>query len=100
MGNSDSIDLSLSNLYRSWYAFRKGKRASHEVLAFQYQLEQNLVHLQTSLVTGKYKHGGYSHFEVSDSKRRQIAVAPVRDRVVHRLLYDYLEPIWDKAFIY
>jgi RNA-directed DNA polymerase len=37
---------------------------------------------------------------VNDNKRRDIAVASVRDRVVHRLLYDYLVPIWDKTFIY
>lgn len=100
MGNSDSIDLSLSNLYRSWYAFRKGKRKSSEILSFEYSLEQNLLHLTTSLINGGYKHGDYAHFEISDSKKREIAVAPVRDRVVHRLLYDYFEPIWDKAFIY
>lgn len=100
MGNSDSIDLSLSNLYRSWYAFRKGKRKSSEILSFEYSLEQNLAHLQSSLVNLTYKHGAYAHFEVNDSKRREIAVAPVRDRVVHRLLYDYLEPRWDKAFIF
>jgi len=58
------------------------------------------MHLHTSLTNSNYKHGGYGRFEVSDSKRREIAVAPVRDRVVHRLIYDYLEPIWDKAFIY
>lgn len=100
MGNSDSIDINLSNLYRSWYAFRKGKRKSSEILSFEYSLEQNLVHLQSSLVNLTYKHGSYAHFEVNDSKRREIAVAPVRDRVVHRLLYDYLEPRWDKAFIF
>ena len=100
MGNSDSIDISLSNLYRSWYSFRKGKRASNEVVSFEYSLEHNLVHLYASLITGKYKHGSYTNFEVSDSKRRQIAVAPVRDRVVHRLLYDYLVPVWDKTFIF
>lgn len=58
------------------------------------------MHLHTSLIKGSYKHGGYGYFEVSDSKRREVAVAPVRDRIVHRLIYDYLEPIWDKAFIY
>ncbi len=67
---------------------------------FEYSLEQNLQHLQTSLVKGKYIHGGYITFEVSDSKRRQVAVAAVRDRIVHRLLYDYLVPVWDKTFIF
>ena len=37
---------------------------------------------------------------VNDNKRRDIAVASVRDRVIHRLLYDYLVPIWDQTFIY
>ncbi len=37
---------------------------------------------------------------VNDNKRRDIAVASVRDRVVHRLLYDYLVSIWNKTFIY
>ncbi len=58
------------------------------------------MHLHTSFIKGSYKHGGYGYFEVSDSKRREVAVAPVRDRVVHRLIYDYLEPIWDRVFIY
>jgi RNA-directed DNA polymerase len=100
MGNSDSIDISLSSLYRSWYAFRRGKRASSEVIAYEYSLEQNLMHLHTSLVTGKYNHGSYNYFEVNDSKRRDIAVAAVQDRIIHRLLYDYLVPQWDKAFIF
>lgn len=37
---------------------------------------------------------------VYDNKPRQISVATVQDRVVHRLLYDYLVSIWDKTFIY
>lgn len=100
MGNSDSIDFSLSNLYRSWYAFRRGKRASSEIIGFQYSLESNIDQLHHLLVNKAYKHGAYAHFIVQDSKRREIAVAPVRDRVVHRLIYDYLIPTWDKAFIF
>jgi len=35
---------------------------------------------------------------VSDSKRRVISVAPIRDRIVHRLLYDHLVESYDKTF--
>ena len=35
-----------------------------------------------------------------DNKRRQISVAPIRDRVVHRLIYDYLVHLYDRTFIY
>lgn len=47
-----------------------------------------------------YQHGMYAQFTVHDSKKREIAVAPVRDRVVHRLVYDFLVPHWDGHFIY
>src|SRR3989338_10397084 len=35
-----------------------------------------------------------------ENKRRQLAVATIRDRVIHRLIYEYLTPIYDKTFIY
>ena len=47
-----------------------------------------------------YTHGNYEFFIVYDPKQREIAVASIRDRVVHRLVYDYLVPIWDKSFCY
>jgi len=56
--------------------------------------------LHFNLNSGRYKHGGYKKFIVTDNKRRQISVASVRDRVVHRLLYEYLNKIYDKTFIY
>jgi len=37
---------------------------------------------------------------VNDTKRREIAVASIRDRFVHRLLYEYLVQIYDQTFIY
>ena len=54
--------------------------------------------LCADLNTGRYRHGGYDHKIVNEKKRRDIAVAGVRDRVVHRLFYDYLVPIVDRRF--
>lgn len=67
---------------------------------FQYHLEDRLYELHQDLNNGKYKHGTYRTFIVCDNKRREISVSPIRDRIVHRMLYDYLVPIWDKTFIY
>ena len=91
--------MSLENIWRSWFEFRKGKRVGDEIHAFQYYLEKNLYELFQDLNNGRYRHGGYRKFVVCDNKRREISVASVRDRVVHRLLYDYLEKIYDKTFI-
>ncbi|MEK7524642.1 MAG: hypothetical protein AAB588_06490 [Patescibacteria group bacterium] len=99
MGN-DSMDLGLENIWHSWFAFRKGKRGTNELHEFQYYLESNLFELYKDLNEGKYRHGGYKKFVVSDNKRREVSVASIRDRVVHRLVYDYLNGIYNKTFIY
>lgn len=95
-----SIDVSLSAMWKSYRAFRKGKVASRELLVFAYFLEDNLSRLSLELVDGTYRHGAYRTFIATDSKRRCIAVAPFRDRVVHRLLYDYLVRIFNDQFFF
>lgn len=95
-----SIDLSLKNIWNSWFVFRKGKHSTSELNYFQYYLEKNLYSLFVDLNLGRYRHGCYREFIVRDNKRRKISVASVRDRVVHRLVYDYLNKIYDRTFIY
>jgi len=99
MGN-ESIDLGLKNIYQSWFAYRKGKKPSHDLDHFQYNLDEELHNLHRVLDDSTYKHGNYRKFTVTDNKKREISVASVRDRVVHRLLYDYLVEIFDKTFVF
>lgn len=99
MGN-ESIDLRLKNIYSSWFSYRKGKTPSQDSDHFQYNLSEELQKLHTDLNNGTYKHGNYRKFTVTDNKRREISVASIRDRVVHRLLYDYLVEIFDKTFVF
>lgn len=73
---------------------------SVEMHEFQYNLEKNLFGLHEDLNKGAYGHGPYRKFTVCDNKRREISVSSIRDRVVHRLIYDYLVLIWDRKFIY
>ena len=70
-----------------------------ELHVFQFNLEKNLSDLQCDLENGNYRHGSYRKFTVCDNKRREISVSGIRDRIVHRILYDYLAPIFDKTFI-
>lgn len=102
MGNVsiENINLSLNNIWRSWFKFRRGKRKNAELEDFQFHLEDNLWRLFLDLNEEKYVHGRYNHFTVNDSKRRDISVASVRDRVVHRLIYEYLVEIYDHTFIH
>ena len=95
-----SINLRLENIFQSWFAYRKGKRTTQSLDFFQFYLEKELTGLWFDLNNSTYKHGNYTKFIVSDNKTRHISVASIRDRVVHRLIYDYLVNIYDKTFIY
>lgn len=97
---SVSIDLSLANVWQCWFKFKRGKTLTKELEYFNYYLEEDLYQLYIDLNNSKYKHGGYRTFIVNDNKRRKISVASVRDRVAHRLLYEYLVDVYDKTFIY
>jgi len=99
MGNV-SINLSLANIWKSWYDFKKGKNKTSELECFTYFLENNLYSLFNDLNNSNYKHGDYKKFVVCDNKRREISVASIRDRVVHRLVYNFLTEVYDKKFIF
>ena len=94
-----SIQFSLTNLWHAWYRFRRGKHSSHDIDAFAYNLEANLAELHNSLVNGTYQHGPYRRVSITDNKRRDLSVSTIRDRMVHRLLYDYLVSVFDRTFI-
>lgn len=100
MIGKESIDLGLKNIYQSWFRYRKGKKPSQDFDRFQYNLEKELNSLYCDLNSGTYKHGNYRKFTVTDNKTREISVASMRDRVLHRLFYDYLVDIFDKTFIF
>ncbi len=99
MGNS-CIDLSLSNIWKCWFKFKKGKTKTKKLDFFDFYLERNLYNLHCELNSNLYKHGGYRKFTVTDNKKREIRVAEIKDRIVHRLIYEYLYRIYDKTFIY
>lgn len=92
--------VTAENIFSAWYAFRKGKQNKRDVMEFERNLEDNVFQLLEDLNTKSYKHQGYSTFHVYDPKFRIINKACVRDRVVHHLVYNFLEPIFQPTFIY
>lgn len=100
MMGSVSIDVSVEAFWESWQRFAPGKRHTPAFERFRYHLERNLRLLSDEVQAGSYRHGPYRTFTVSDPKTRLIAVASIRDRLIHRLLYDALVPRFDPVFLY
>ncbi len=88
------------NLHRAYRDARRGKRHKESVAAFEFDLEDNLLNLQTELETETYQPGAYHHFYITEPKRRKISAAPFRDRVVHHALCNVIEPIFEARFIH
>jgi len=80
-----------------WRRFRRGKN-SEEILIFHAELEQNLAGLAADLHTGAYQHSGYRERVIADKKERRLLIASVRDRLVHRLIYERLISDFDHRF--
>ncbi len=91
--------IDFENLLRAARQAQRGKRYRPNVLAFNYDLEQELLRLQTELCQHTYRPGKYRTFRIKDPKPRMISAAPYRDRVVHHALCNVIEPLLDRALI-
>jgi retron-type reverse transcriptase len=61
--------------------------------------ETEMLRLREELLSGGYQPGPYRFFEIREPKRRLIAAAPFRDRVVHHALCHRLAPVLERTFI-
>jgi retron-type reverse transcriptase len=83
----------------AWREFLKGKRQKKDVQEFQFCLMDNILALHSELRSKTYRHGGYTHFKISDPKPRDIHKASVRDRLLHHAIYRLMYPFYDTIFI-
>jgi retron-type reverse transcriptase len=86
------------NLLLAYRNAARGKRGAQSAAAFEHQLADRLILLQSQLTDGTYRPGDYVHFTIHDPKTRRISAAPFRDRVVHHALCNVIEPIMERRF--
>lgn len=91
--------ISLENIVRAWDDFVYGKRKKRDVQRFNSKLEDRLLSLHIALRCGTYTHQPYFQFVVNDPKRRIIHKANVQDRLVHRMIYNYLLEVYNKRWL-
>ena len=84
---------------QAYYDCRRSKRNSDSALAFELNLEQNLIQLHDDLIAGTYQPGRSICFVVTRPKAREVWAAAFRDRVVHHLLYNHVAPRFYASFI-
>ena len=92
--------IEFKNLFLASRKAQKGKRFYNNVLAFNFNLEQELIKLQQELTEKTYQPGAYRTFYIQEPKHRMISAAPYRDRVVHHALCNVIVPIFEPTFIH
>jgi len=91
---------SLGNLFYCWTKAKKNKSKSIRVQRFGEDPLRYLTIIQERLRSRAYSFGPYKSFTVREKKFRHVVDAPMKDRVVHWMLYDYLLPIWQPRLIH
>lgn len=91
--------ITFESLYQAWLRVIKGRRMQGDVLAFERNLEENLIEIQNSLIWKSYRTGPYRTFRIFEPKERIVAALPLKDRIVQHALVGAIEPIWESRFI-
>jgi retron-type reverse transcriptase len=99
VGNLWPQITSFENLLLAAHKAQRGKRFRPNVLEFNYNLEPELIQLQTELLNQTYQPGEYRTFEIAEPKYRLISAAPYRDRIIHHALCNIIAPIFERSLI-
>ena len=87
-----------SALVQAYLDCRRTKRNSASALAFEAQLEHNLLQLHEELASGAYRPGRSICFVITHPKPREVWAARFGDRIVHHLLYNQIAPGFHARF--
>ncbi len=90
----------ITDLFQAYYNARKNKRNTINQLRFELNFEREIFKLYNEIENRTYKPLREIAFIIDKPVKREIFAADFRDRVVHHLLFQYLEPIIEKYLIY
>lgn len=91
--------FSAAALDRAFARCIRRKRGRPDAIAFRLRQAEECHALGERLRSGRYAPGPGKVFVTRRPKHREIHAAAFRDRVVHHLLYDVLEPRFEPGFI-
>jgi len=92
--------FSYVNIYDAYLDCRSNKRNTYNALGFEINAGENIVKLEQELKDRTYHPSPSLLFAAKKPKVREIFAAPFRDRVIHHLLVNELEKIWEPIFIH
>ena len=92
--------VSFQELYEAYLSCRKNKRNSISALKFELDLISNLWKLYYEINSKVYIPKRYISFLAHSPKTREVFASDFSDRIVHHLLVNDLEPLFEPKFIF
>ncbi len=89
----------LTDLFKAYYAARIHKRGTRSAMAFEMNYEKKLLQLGHELAAGTYTIGRSMCFICFKPLQREIFAADFRDRIIHHLIYNYINPLFERSFL-
>lgn len=90
----------LANLQYFWFKVHQSRSVKPRYIKFNEKLMEHLTIIQSRLRNDCFEFGPYQFFIIREKKMRSIANAPLKDRVVHWLIYEHLKKHWMRRFIF
>ncbi len=92
--------IPLSDFFAAYFECRKKKRKTVNSLRFENDYESKLIRLCDRVNAGYYTPGRAIAFIVDKPVKREIFAAEFADRIIHHLIINKLNPLFEKIFIY
>ena len=90
----------MTDIFRAYFDARKHKRNTKSQLAFEMELEHNLVTLYEQITNRTYRPSPCCCFITEYPVKREIFASSFRDRVIHHLLFNYIAPLFERQMIF
>ncbi len=91
--------ITIEELFEAYYDCRKNKRTTASALSFELDLEHNLAVLLSDINNFTYQPQPYNCFIINNPTVREVFAASFRDRIVHHLVINAVNPILEKRLI-
>ena len=89
----------LYRMFQAYYDARKNKRNTHSQLRFEIDHEARLIELYHAVRERRYQVRPSIAFIVKEPLKREVFAAEFTDRVIHHLLFNLINPVFEALFI-
>lgn len=92
--------ITKEELFQAYFSCRKNKRKTTQALEFELNYQEELIKLYQEINSFSYKPKRSIAFIIEKPVKREIFAGHFRDRIIHHLIFNKLNELFEKEFIH